>query len=502
MLTLSIKNRSYLLLPIVEKESDDSLIISKSVSQAAIECVNAIVSNTIMLGLPQDKPMYGLIVISPKVNKEVQSVHLKVLRVQKHALTKRRFNLSISPVLRWMDNTPESSQSSINITMTWLSHLLDPLKDYGRSIERALQRSDIRGHSLTLSHVAAFDRYSFLSFSVCEDLDQWVVVNATPIKATVVKLDEDGSPLQFGCVYLDSLSAFFNDREIIVHPRGKGPQWSLKPSCLFAVSDPGGVNILHFDSKSDETSVPLDQFVLLALMEILDVQQFDSPDPDITKMVHGDPRLPNFLYKRDEEGVHSLSLIDFEYASKTDAFSDSVYITRARADRPQVPPPLRFQRGQFGVMTVPSDDFYMFLYSLLIEFDYSLGTKILRSNDNFGYEHFSTTISAVSQALGEKPLCLPADQCDLFTQLLSPIAPNPPAPLNSFRKYDEDLKDLLSYEHQFYLQIRTHCERIKQGKFSGSSLYGHPSALSVIKRDMGSRVMRKTVKHCNTHIRS
>ncbi|KAL0240890.1 hypothetical protein GEMRC1_006126 [Eukaryota sp. GEM-RC1] len=433
------------------------------VRQVAIECVNAIVSNSILLGMPQDQSVYGLIIIG---------TIMRVVRVRKFIRVVNKFHVAISPELSTKDSSKDSESTS-----AWFSTLLNAVSAYGIGVEKALQEQIKQNQSLTLSHLLAYDGYGHLSHLV-NDTDQWFVVNATPCKATVVKFDEDGSPVQFGCVHLGGPVI-----SIIEHPRGRGPQWTMVFPLLFAVADPGGVNILKFDTAPSPNSIRLDQFVLLALEEILNVQQFDSDDPNVEKMVHGDVRLPNFLFNSDN-GNPSLCLIDFEYSSS--AHARQTLITSARADRPQIPPPLRFQRGNDVVPSMPSDDFYMFLYSLLLEIDFSCQTRVIRGKIEFGYDDFSPCISKLSEFFD-------AQQGHLFVELLRPIAPNPPPEYQSVRKQGELREILLVYEDQLYKEIRSHCKRIRSGDFANLSLYGHPSELFVVKRFMGSRVVKSTV---------
>ncbi|KAL0247950.1 hypothetical protein GEMRC1_003189 [Eukaryota sp. GEM-RC1] len=469
MITLSSRFGSYLLLPIENKGSLSGQ--PQGVRQVTIECANAIVSNSIMLGIPQDQPLFGLMIIGTR------TTTLRVVRVQKINHRVNRFRVAISPELCTTEHILKSTENGQNAS-PWISRLLAAVTAYGMILETKLQEQILSNQSLTLTHLCAYDEYEYL-LNILEDTDKWIVVNATPCKATVVKLDEDGSPVKFGCVHLGGPML-----RIIKHPRERGPQWTMVFPKLFAVADPGGVNILKFDTSPHPVSIRLDQFVLLALEEILDVQQFDNADPFVEKVIHGDTRLPNFLFNLDSEHP-SLCLIDFEYSSLED--SRLAWTTRARADSPQIPPPLRFQRGNAMVATLPSDDFYMFLYSLLVEIEWSTPQSVIRNNNEFGYQDFSCSIRQLSEII------LDDAQRNLFVELLEPIAPNPPPEYQSFRKQSERRENLLLYEDQLYNTIRSHCERIRSGEFADLSFYGHPSELFVIKRYMGSRVMRKTV---------
>ncbi|KAL0231593.1 hypothetical protein GEMRC1_010997 [Eukaryota sp. GEM-RC1] len=344
MITLSSRFGSYLLLPIEKKGSCSAK--AHAARQVSIECANAIVSNSIMLGIPQEQPLYGLMILGTR------TTTLRVIRVQKINHRVNRFTVAISPELSTTelvtaDHNRKSTKDAQNAS-PWIYGLLAAVTAYGVVLETKLQEQILSNQPLTLSHLLAYDGYGDLSYYVNE-IDKWVVVNATPCKATVVKFDEDGSPVKFGCVNLGSPTF-----SIIKHPRGRGPQWTMVFPRLFAVADPGGVNILKFDTSPSPNSIRLDQFVLLALEEILDVQQFDNADPSVEKVIHGDTRLPNFLFNLDS-GTPSLCLIDFEYSSVEN--SRLALSSRARADSPQIPPPLRFQRGNAIVVTLPSDDF-------------------------------------------------------------------------------------------------------------------------------------------------
>ncbi|KAL0241460.1 hypothetical protein GEMRC1_006695 [Eukaryota sp. GEM-RC1] len=465
MITLSSHLGSYLLLPINKGTNSSN---SYGVRQVAIECVNAIVSNTIMLGMPQDHSVYGLIIIGT-----TRPTTLRVVRVRKVDQEVNQFHVAVSPELSTKDSSKDFESTS-----AWISRLLIAVTAYGMIIEKALQEQRIMDQSLTLTHLRAYDGYEDL-LKFLEDTDKWIVVNATPCKATVVKFDEDGFPVKFGCVNLGSPTL-----RIIKHPRGRGPQWTMTFPRLFAVADPGGVNILKFDTSPSPNSIRLDQFVLLALDEILDVQQFDNVDSNVKKMVHGDTRLPNFLYNSDN-GTPSLCLIDFEYSSS--AHARQTLSTSARADRPQIPPPLRFQRANAFVPLMPSDDFYMFLYSLLLEIDFSCQTSVIRGKIEFGYDDFPPCISELAESSCD------SEQRHLFVELLRPIAPNPPPEYQTFRKQGERRENFLVYEDQLYRDIRRHCERIRNEEFAKLSFYGHPSELFVLKRSMGSRVVMKSM---------
>ncbi|KAL0231096.1 hypothetical protein GEMRC1_010501 [Eukaryota sp. GEM-RC1] len=128
----------------------------------------------------------------------------------------------------------------------------------------------------------------------------------------------------------------------------------------------------------------------------------------------------------------------------------------------------------------------MFLHSLLMAIESSTPLSVIRNNIEFGYQHFSCSISQLSKTLDP-------EQRHLFIELLKPIAPDPPPGYQLLRKQDENIESLLDYEDELYSTIRSHCKRIRNGEFGDLSLYGHPAELFVIKRYMGSRIKRKTV---------
>ncbi|KAL0210202.1 hypothetical protein P9112_010286 [Eukaryota sp. TZLM1-RC] len=127
----------------------------------------------------------------------------------------------------------------------------------------------------------------------------------------------------------------------------------------------------------------------------------------------------------------------------------------------------------------------MFLFSLLAELVVPLELQIF-TRKSFGYDDFLPVITALSERL-------PDHQQDLFVDLLTPIVPTPPSDHEACRYRCKDLSVLIDYEETYYKRIRDHCETIQSGDFAKLEFYGHPSRVFVLKRDMGSRTVVKSI---------
>ncbi|KAL0210201.1 hypothetical protein P9112_010285 [Eukaryota sp. TZLM1-RC] len=125
MLILRCQGSFYLLLPIVQTGSVPRTNVyagHRGMRQIAIECVNTIVANAIMLGLPIDKPMYGLVFYYEDT---ISDSYVEVIRIQKNLLDRTLFDIWKSPQLLWNCSAPNPTHGfpATEMTYQWMSCL-------------------------------------------------------------------------------------------------------------------------------------------------------------------------------------------------------------------------------------------------------------------------------------------------------------------------------------------------------------------------------------------